>query len=121
MGGDNITEKIVETFNISETEAERIKVTYGIDKRQMSFKPAVCSSDDGQGNEIKHYTDELNAAIKSELDEFLTLLSDCMNDLLNGYDKVTKGLPMILIGGGSKLNGLVEYIEPKVPKDRLWP
>ncbi len=118
-GGDNITEKIVETFNISETEAERIKVTYGIDKRQMSFKPAVCSSDDGQGNEIKHYTDELNTAIKSELDEFLTLLSDCMNDLLNGYDKATKGLPMILIGGGSKLNGLVEYIEPKVPSESV--
>ena len=118
-GGDNITEKIVESFNINEAEAERIKVTYGIDKRQMSFKPAICSSDDGQGNEIKHYTDELNTAIKSELDTFLKLLSDAINDLLEGYDKSAKGLPMILIGGGSKLNGLVEYLEPKVQSETV--
>ena len=32
-GGDRITERIVESFNINEADAEKYKITYGIDKR----------------------------------------------------------------------------------------
>ena len=118
-GGDRITERIIESFNINETDAEKYKITYGIDTREMAFKTPVCSVDDGQGHEIKHYVDELNAIIKSELDIFLKELEITLNDLLKGYDPSAKQLPMILIGGGSHLNGLVEYIEPKVQSETV--
>ena len=118
-GGDNITEKIVESFNINESDAEKYKITYGYDKREMKFRVPICSTDDGQGNEIKHYLDELNAIIKSELDSFIKQLDATIDDLLKGYDKSAKRLPMVLIGGGSQLNGLLQYLEPKVQSEKV--
>ena len=118
-GGDRITERIIESFNINEADAEKYKVTYGIDKREMNFKAPVCITYDGEGNEIKHYSDELNSIIKSELDLFVKQLNSAIEDLLRPYDSSSKGLPMILIGGGSRLNGLVEYVEPKVQSESV--
>ena len=118
-GGDRITERIIENFNINEADAEKYKITYGIDKREMNFKAPVCTTDDGQGNEIKHYTDELNEIIKRELDILVKQLNASLEDLLQGYDNNAKALPMILIGGGARLNGLVDYIEPKLPSESV--
>lgn len=118
-GGDKITEKIIETFNINEDEAEKIKITYGIDKRQMNFKAPVCRTDDGEGNEIKHYADELNTIIKGELDSFVKSLKASIDDLLAGYDPVYKTLPMVLTGGAARLSGLVDYLEPKVDSESV--
>lgn len=118
-GGDRITDRIIEKFNINETEAEKIKVTYGLDKREMNFKAPICTSDDGNGNEIKHYNDELNAIIKSELEVFVKELTSAQDNLLEGYDKSYHGLPMILIGGGAMLNGFKDYLEPKVRNETV--
>lgn len=118
-GGDHITDRIVEKFNINEVEAEKIKITYGLDKREMNFKAPVCTSDDGTGDEIKHYNDELNAIIKSELDYFTKELNSALDSLLEGYDKSYHSMPMLLTGGGSQLNGLKEYLEPKVPSETV--
>lgn len=120
-GGDRITQKIIEKFNINEAEAEKIKMTYGIDKRQMNFKAPVCRTDDGEGNEIKHYADELNEIIKTELDAFISSLNSAIDLLLKDYDPSYKRMPMILIGGGSRLSGMVEYLTPKVNSDTVIP
>ena len=53
-GGDNITNKIIEKFNVSEEEAERYKILYGLDRREYSFDAPVCTSDDGFGNQVQH-------------------------------------------------------------------
>lgn len=116
-GGHNITRKIGTIFNISEDEAEKIKITYGLDKRKTDFPVTICVTDDGNGNETRHYVNELTDIVKSELDSFVTQLNTCVNTLLQGYDPSVRTLPMILIGGGSLLNGLVSYIEPKVQSD----
>ena len=119
-GGDKITEKIITTFNINENDAEKYKITYGINNRVMNFNAPVCKSSDGEGNEIKHYSDELNEIIKSELAIFLKDLDASLDELLKSYDKtITKKLPMILVGGGAKLNGLVEYLAPKVESETV--
>ena len=118
-GGDRITERIIESFNINEIDAEKYKIMYGIDKREMNFKAPICTTDDGEGNEIKHYSDELNTIIKGELDIFLKDLNSALDDLLKPYDSRSKQLPMILIGGGSQLNGLIDYIEPKLQNETV--
>jgi len=118
-GGDRITERIIESFNINEIDAEKYKIMYGIDKREMNFKAPICITDDGEGNEIKHYSDELNTIIKGELDIFLKQLNSALDDLLKPYDNRSKQLPMILVGGGSQLNGLIDYIEPKLQHDTV--
>ena len=118
-GGDRITERIIESFNINEADAEKYKIIYGIDKREMNFKAPICTTDDGAGNVVKHYADELNSIIKDELDVFIKMLQASIDDLLRDYDKSAKGLPMVLIGGGSRLNGLIEYMEPKIQSEKV--
>lgn len=118
-GGDNITERIIEKFNINEADAERLKFTYGIDNQVMHFKAPVCRSNDGEGSEIKHYTDELNQIIKDELTIFVKDLEDSIAELMKEYDLQIRGLPMLLVGGGAQLKGLKEFIEPKVQSESV--
>ena len=113
-GGDNITEKIIENFNINEADAEKYKIMYGIDNREMNFKAPICTTDDGTGHEVHHMNDELNAIIKGELDIFVSYLNDAVNEIVSQHDKSYRNFPMLLVGGGAELNGLVNYITPKV-------
>ena len=113
-GGDNITEKIIESFNINEADAEKYKMMYGIDNREMNFKAPICTTDDGTGHEVHHMNDELNAIIKGELDIFVNYLNDAVNAIVSQHDKSYRNFPMLLVGGGAELTGLVNYITPKV-------
>ena len=118
-GGDNITERIIEKFNINEADAEKYKIMYGIDYREMNFKAPICTTDDGTGQDVHHYNDELNAIIKGELDIFVQQLNDAINDIVAQHDKSYRSFPMILVGGGAELNGLVQYITPKVMSETV--
>ena len=118
-GGDNITERIIEKFNINEADAEKYKMMYGIDYREMNFKAPICTTDDGTGQEVHHYNDELNALIKGELDIFVQQLNDAINDIVAQHDKSYRSFPMMLVGGGAELNGLVQYITPKVMSETV--
>ena len=118
-GGDNITEKIIERFNINEADAEKYKIMYGIDNREMNFKAPICTTDDGTGHEVHHMNDELNAIIKGELDIFVNYLKEAVNEVVSQHDKTYSSFPMLLVGGGSELNGLVNYITPKVMSETV--
>jgi cell division protein FtsA len=118
-GGDNITEKIIESFNINEADAEKYKIMYGIDNREMNFKAPICTTDDGTGHEVHHMNDELNAIIKGELDIFVNYLKEAVNEVVSQHDKTYSSFPMLLVGGGSELNGLVNYITPKVMSETV--
>ena len=118
-GGDNITERIIEKFNINEADAEKYKIMYGIDYREMNFKAPICTTDDGTGHDVHHYNDELNTIIKGELDIFVQQLNDAINDIVAQHDKSYRSFPMILVGGGAELNGLVQYITPKVMSETV--
>ena len=113
-GGDNITERIIEKFNINEADAVKYKIMYGIYYREMNFKAPICTTDDGNGQDVHHYNDELNTIIKGELDIFVQQLNDAINDIVAQHDKSYRSFPMMLVGGGAELNGLVQYITPKV-------
>ena len=118
-GGDNITEKIIENFNINEGDAEKYKIMYGIDNREMNFKAPICTTDDGTGQEVHHFNNELNDIIKEELEVFVNRLNEAINDVVAQHDKAYRNFPMLLIGGGSQLNGLVSFITPKVMSETV--
>ena len=118
-GGDNITERIIEKFNINEADAEKYKILYGIDYREMNFKAPICTTEDGNGQDVHHYNDELNSIIKGELDIFVQQLNDAINDIVAQHDKSYRSFPMMLVGGGAELNGLVQYITPKVMSETV--
>lgn len=46
-------------------------------------------------------------------------LNDSIAELLKEYGLEARNLPMIMIGGGAQLNGLKEYVEPKVQSDTV--
>ena len=118
-GGDNITEKIIEKFNINEADAEKYKIMYGIDYSEMNFKAPICTTEDAEGQEVHHYNDELNEIIKGELEIFVEQLNEAINQIVASHDKSYRSFPMLLIGGGAELNGLVQYVTPKVMSETV--
>lgn len=118
-GGDFITKKIASSLHISEIEAEKYKILYGLDNRKLPFKAPVCIVKDDEGNETKYYTEDLSNIIKEELAVFVSKLNASIETILQTYDASYKTLPMLLIGGASQLVGLKEYLEPKVPSDSV--
>ena len=121
-GGDTITEKIIANFNINEADAEKFKILYGYDTREYTFDAVVCTSLDENGKTVEHRVSHLNAIIKAELDTLASQINSCIKDLLTNYQAKAAAyekIPLILIGGGSLLGGLVKYIEPKLPNDKV--
>lgn len=118
-GGESITSHIAKQFNINIADAEKYKILYGYDRRQMNFEAPVCTSEDENGIPVKHKVSELNAIIKEEMDLFIKKLNVTIDELLENYDSSYKALPMIVIGGGSQLHGLKDYLEPKVKSQRV--
>ena len=111
-GGNSITEKIIERFNINEVEAEKIKRLYGLDNRKMNFKYPIVEKEN-----VKHYGDELNEIITSSLDYLISLSKNAIGQIASQHRLEGEAeLPIIIIGGGSKLNGLVSYLCEKMNK-----
>ncbi len=114
-GGDNITRKIQIEFNIPESEAESLKVSYGLENRNLNFKAPVATYKNENGQEVKHYADELNNIVRHEVDDFAGKLNSAISNLLKSANFAGNvELPLILVGGGSLLKGLSEYLLPKI-------
>ena len=121
-GGDVITKSISTELNVSEEEAEKIKMLYGYDLRKLSFDAIVATSEEN-GVKVHHRVSDLNALIARDLDNFVRELNNAINSLFEGYPAADvekyKALPMIFIGGGSTLYGFKEYITGKVKSSSL--
>ena len=113
-GGDSITERIMQSFNINEKEAEHIKTLYGIDNRKMNFLYPITKSANGK----EHYREELNNIIYESLDTFISSTQIAMDQLKELY-KVNKDIPILVIGGTSKLKGLISYLKTKLNKENI--
>lgn len=115
-GSNSITERIVECFNISEKEAERIKCLYGIDNRKMNFAYPITQS----GNGKEWFREDLNKIITESLDNFINFLQLNVEQLAKNYNvAIYKNLPYIILGGGNKLHGLEDYLKTKLEKDNI--
>ena len=113
FGGDNITNAIVQSFNINFNEAEKIKILYGLDKREMKFEYPVVSKSSEEGI-VTHDVKELNRIIESSLDDFYKSLNIVIEQLALAYNvQEYSKLPVVLVGGGSKLKGLLNYLKDK--------
>ena len=118
-GGDNITADIANKFKISMDDAEKYKKIYGIDERQMNFKAPICSDNSGEFGTVHFYKEDLNEIIRNDLNEFANLLNEQINTLLERQNPELKKLPIVLIGGGSQLRGLVKFLSSKLDNSML--
>ena len=115
LGGSNITKLIVEKFHASFDEAEKIKRVYGYTEVVNSFNPIIFSSvfDDQR----KSYTIlDLNNIIKDYLDEYFDTFDKYLNMFFLDHQDKKNICPIIIGGGGSKLNGLKFFFKKKYDK-----
>ena len=116
-GGDFLTKAISEKFNISLEDAEKYKKIYGIDTREMNFRAPICTDEGGSVN--KHfYKEDLNEILYKGLDDFIELLKPSIEAITlkqraDIHNELRK-LPIVLIGGGSQLKGIADYLSGKV-------
>ena len=118
-GGDNITNSIVSSFNISEKEAESIKCLYGLDKREMRFDYVVAKSMSPAG-ELSYTIKQLNEIIEKELQTFKNMLDVGIEQLSNAYNiDEPSSIPLVIIGGGSKLKGFKQFLYNNIRSTNL--
>ncbi len=101
FGGDRITEYLAEKLSLSLKEAKMLKEKYGMDN-EPSFKVNVYNNLTIRdiSTTIKEAVDQLIVKIKKQIQTWSS------ND--NRY------LPIVLTGGGTKLNGLKELLEKEL-------
>jgi cell division protein FtsA len=118
-GGDNLTQEIADSFTILPAEAKKLKEDYGYDERKISFDPPICSGSDAAGNPCSFFQKDLNAIMLSYLEDYESLLSNAIAQLLGKYGAKFDSLPLVLTGGGSKLNGLLPLLSKSFPKREI--
>lgn len=117
FGGDTITERIIETFNINETEAENIKKLYGYDLRKMEFAYPITKNSMGK----VFVREDLNNIIVNALNAFVSSYETSVEKLAQIYKAQNyKEFPIYIVGGGSKLHGLLDYLKAKMNKDNIF-
>jgi cell division protein FtsA len=101
FGGDNISEKLSEKFNISFKDAQSLKEKYGIDK-SPSFKVHVF-------NDLT--LDDIGECIQEVI---LPIINSIKGQISNWSGNDNRYLPVVLTGGGTKLNGLKDLLEEQL-------
>ncbi len=101
FGSDKISQYMSEKLNITFKETTLLKEKYGIDE-EPGFKVNV----------FKNITiKDINVTIK----ECLKLLIDKIKQVINEWnDSDNKFLPLVITGGGSRLNGLKELLDEEL-------
>ena len=117
-GGDNITNKISKVFNCTFDDAEKLKCRYGIDQRILDFHPSIHTFDLGETKK-EYYNSDLNKIVFEELDVFIDMLKASLDALLRNQDPHLAKLPIVFIGGGSKLHGFESFIRNRIENDRI--
>ena len=117
-GGDNITNKVMKSFRCSFEDAEKLKCRYGIDQRVLDFHPSIYTADFGETKK-EFYNHDLNKIIFEELDVFVDMFKAALDALLRNQDSNLANLPMIFVGGGSKLHGFESFLRNKIKNDKI--
>ncbi|MFA5481445.1 MAG: cell division protein FtsA, partial [Bacilli bacterium] len=119
-GSKDLTNAIMQSFNLPFDEAEKIKRRYGIDHHQLSFHPTIAKSVDLDNQEKEYTTEDLNKVIEAFVDDYLASLRNAISSLMAGYDKKYWQIPLIVSGGFARLYGLKELIIAAFPDNEVF-
>ena len=115
-GGDDLTEMIAATFYCPFDVAERLKVEYGYREKIRAYDPPLLGdAEEGQA----YHQSELNAVINEFFEQYMVTLNNAFGSLLSRYGGQFNSLPVILIGGASKLHGIEPFLEKALPGREL--
>ncbi|MCH5180394.1 MAG: hypothetical protein J1F32_04225 [Erysipelotrichales bacterium] len=116
-GGESITTAIQSRLGINYEKAEEIKRIYGLDPLKYDFVAPIAISDNGN---VKFTVKDLNPIVEDELNR---LLKDIVRALKILSDDVTfEKLPVVFIGGGSRLIGIKDFMQKNIEnRDVIFP
>ena len=105
LGGNDLALEVADQFDIDPVCASEIIKLYGINDRDLSFDPVV-------SNGISSHTlSELAKVIEDFfIDHYFKQIDVALATLLTGYSERVKRLPIVVVGGFSKLKGIQKLI-----------
>ena len=115
-GSEHLTEKIAQTFKISNEDAETIKVRYGYSKTHHNFDPAIGMGRNKEDKVVPFGRAHLDRVIKAFFEDYDKEIANAIQTLVTtkssakGDPGVIAKYPVILGGGGSKLNHLDDLL-----------
>ncbi|NWF76510.1 MAG: cell division protein FtsA [Nitrospirae bacterium] len=109
IGGNHFTNDIAVCLNLSIQEAERIKKTFGMVAKVTDGSEEIEIFQESQQRKIM--CKDLSEIIMSRAEELLNLIKAELI-LCSGYEIASQGV--VLTGGGSLLEGLIELAESKL-------
>lgn len=118
VGGEDITVSIANNFEISMEKAESIKKSYGVDLRENEYKPAILAVSSDDGIVRKYNVEEINEVVLSSLKDWAKLFNNSLSTLLNEYGNMKDDIPLVFIGGASKINGFKELMDDSFPNNK---
>lgn len=117
LGGSKITELIAEKFHTNFNEAEKIKKIYGYTEKTFDLLNPVIFNNTINNREVSYTINDLNSVIQNYFDEYYLVEFDkCLNTFLSNLQDEQYNFPIIIGGGGSKLNGLNFLLKNKYDK-----
>ncbi len=120
IGSDTLTAAIANDLGVSLDKAEELKTKVGYDERTFFYRPPLAKGVNPMTGAAKDVgTKELNAAIENYFTIFFEKLDVCISSFFEGTQK-KENLPIILTGGGSKLNGLSHFYSLHRPQNPLY-
>jgi len=106
VGGNDLSLNIANQFGIDEEKATEIKELYGYSERELKFNPEIHAQYLEDGSKQVFHPSDLNHIILDFLNnEYFSQMDAAISALLKGYSESILKLPMVIIGGFSKLNG----------------
>jgi cell division ATPase FtsA len=110
LGIADLTDKYITDFSITREKADELRNLYGFDQRKLDYNPPIIESMNSNG-QIKKYTKEdLNNSTSAFLKTWISWFSGSFKSLLEQYPTLMTNIPLVLLGEGTKLNGLKEYM-----------
>ena len=111
-GSDSLTEALVQDFAISTETAEHLKIMNGYSTRTREFQAPIWrgSSD----NDCRISQKELNASISRFAEKYFATIGSGLRAIEQMVPDAAS-LPLVLIGGGSMLNGMLSLAKRYFP------
>lgn len=115
-GGEDITKAISEKFSISFDEAEALKIKYGFDETNRAYETPINIS----GKTYSFSKKELTECIKEASLSLGIMIANAINSLSakQGSASSFNQLPLIFVGGGSKLFNLEKILKESLGQQK---
>ena len=114
LGGEDLVSFVAQEMQIAPDEARELVELYGINERELTFKPIIASTiiNDVQ---VNYGPDDLNRIIVDFFREMYFKQFDvAMNQIVGGYSSENlRSLPIIFTGGFSSLHGFDKLAKEK--------